>query len=84
MSTNLTLTCKLQDTAPTGPAIGKRSVPSDYDVINSVKGEMEGEGEMIFFLEPEKSPTHNLNSLKMKIKMNILFNDQHITRLTFC
>jgi len=40
VSNNLTLTCKLQDTQPTGPAIGKRSVPQSYDVINAKEEEM--------------------------------------------
>jgi len=30
VSSNLTMTCKIVDTAPTGPAIGKRSVPRGY------------------------------------------------------
>jgi len=39
VSTNLTLTCKIQDTPPVGPAIGKRSVPSNYDLISEEEGE---------------------------------------------
>ena len=35
---------------PDGPAIGKRSVPRDYDVINDVEGEIGGEGKKVLSL----------------------------------
>jgi len=41
VSSNLTLTCKIQDTAPVGPIIGKRSIR--HVVINDVKGDMKRE-----------------------------------------
>ena len=63
VSSNLTLTCKLQDTAPTGPAIGKRSVPSDYDVINGVEGEMGRDGGMLLFFFQIIKPTYILREI---------------------
>ena len=46
VSSNLTLTCKLQDTQPTGPAIGKRSVRRNTHVVKNVDGDAMREGEI--------------------------------------